>query len=61
MDFNYIDGKYLYLNKIGEEVKDISEECNFEGVYGVWKKIDDQTNVYYKNFNKTKYAPQILY
>lgn len=60
MDFNYIDGKYLYLNKIGEEIKDISEECSFEGIYGVWKKINDENDAYYKNFNQTKYAPQKL-
>ena len=60
MDFNYIDGKYLYLNKIGEEIKDISEECSFEGIYGVWKKLNDENDAYYKNFNQTKYAPQKL-
>lgn len=60
MDFNYVDGKYLYLYKIGEEVKDISEECNFEGIYGIWKKLDDENDIYYKYFNQTKYAPQKL-
>lgn len=59
-DLNYVDGKYLYLNKIGEEVKDISEECSFEGIYGVWRKLGDEQDVYYSNFNKTKYAPQRL-
>lgn len=60
MDFNYVDGKSLYLNKIGEEIKDISEECSFEGIYGVWKKFGDEQDTYYKNFNQTKYAPQKL-
>lgn len=60
MDFSYINGKYLYLNKIGEEIKDISQECSFEGVYGVWKKLGDDKDIYYSNFNETKYAPQKL-
>lgn len=60
MDFDYIDGKYLYLNKIREEVKDISEECSFEGIYGVWRKLNNHQDIYYLNFNKTKYAPQVL-
>lgn len=61
MDFSYIDGKYLYLNKIGEEVKDISKECSFDGVYGVWRKLDDIQDPYYSNFNLTKYAPINIY
>lgn len=61
MDFSYINGKYLYLNKIGEEIKDISQECSFEGIYGVWKKLGDENDIYYSNFNETKYAPQKLY
>lgn len=60
MDFDYNNGKYLYLNKIREEIKDISEECNFEGIYGVWRKLNNDQDSYYLNFNKTKYAPQIL-
>lgn len=60
MDFDYINGKYLYLNKIREEIKDISEECSFEGIYGVWRKLGDEQDSYYSNFNKTKYAPQRL-
>ena len=59
-ELSYSTGKYLYLNKIGEEIKDISEECNFEGIYGVWRKLGDEQDVYYSNFNKTKYAPQRL-
>ena len=60
MDVNYIDGKYLYLHKIKEEVKDISEECSFDGRYGVWRKLGNMEDAYYNNFSKTKYAPQIL-
>ena len=59
-ELSYSDGKYLYLNKIGEEIKDISTECNFEGVYGVWRKFGNEQDAYYSNFNKTKYAPQRL-
>ncbi len=59
-ELSYSNGKYLYLNKIGEEIKDISEECNFDGIYGVWRKFGDEQDVYYNNFNKTKYAPQRL-
>lgn len=61
MDFQYINNNYLYLNKVAEEIKDISEECSFDGVFGVWKKYGDNTNEYYNNFNKTKYAPINLY
>ena len=59
-ELSYEDGVYLYFNKIGEEIKDISVECNFEGVNGVWKKLGDEQDIYYSNFNKTKYAPQRL-
>ncbi len=59
-ELSYANGTYLYLNKIGEEIKDISEECNFEGIYGVWRKFGDEQDIYYSNFNKTKYAPQRL-
>lgn len=61
MEFSYVDGKYLYLNKVGEEIKDISNKCNFDGIYGVWKKLGDIEDEYYNNFNKTKYAPIKLY
>ena len=60
-DFLYVDGKYLYLNKIGEEVKDISKECSFEGILGVWKKLGSEEDMYYNNFNQTKYAPINIY
>lgn len=60
-DFMYINGKYLYLNKIGETIKDISKECSFEGILGVWKKLGDVNDLYYSNFNQTKYAPINIY
>lgn len=60
-DFFYADSKYLHLNRIGEEMADISELCNFNGVNGVWRKLGDEQNEYYKNFNFTKYAPIVMY
>ena len=51
----------MYLNKTAEEIKDISEDCNFEGISGVWKRLDDEDDVYYSNFNQTKYAPINIY
>lgn len=57
MDVSYVEGKYLYSNKISEDIKDISEDCNFDGIYGVWRKLGDEADLYYSNFNKTKYAP----
>lgn len=61
MDFLYVDEKYLYLNTVSEEIPDISNECSFTGVTGVWAKITDLENEYYKNFSKTKYAPLNLH
>ena len=60
-DFFYADSKYLHLNRIGEEIADISKECSFDGVNGVWRKLGDEQDEYYKNFNLTKYAPIINY
>ena len=61
MELLYTNNKFLYLNKTGEDVKDISEECSFEGISGVWKKLGDEEDAYYKNFNLTKYAPINIY
>ena len=61
MDFVYSNEQYLYLNKVAEEIKDISENCTFDGVYGVWVKLYDEENDYYKNFNNTRFAPVNLY
>ena len=47
----------LYVNMISEEINDISEECDFNRIYGVWVKVNDANNEYYQNFNLTKYAP----
>lgn len=61
MDFQYLNGKYLYLNRVGEEISNISDDCSFDGIYGVWTKLGDESNIYYQNFNKTKYAPINIY
>lgn len=61
MELLYSNDKFLYLNKTGEDVKDISEECSFEGISGVWKKLGVEDDAYYKNFNLTKYAPINIY
>lgn len=61
MELLYSNNKFLYLNKTGEDVKDISEECSFEGISGVWKKLGVEDDAYYKNFNLTKYAPINIY
>lgn len=60
MEFLYENGKYLYLNKVSEEVKDISTNCSFDGRYGVWRKLDS-TDEYYNMFNSTQYGPINLY
>lgn len=57
MDLIYVDNEYLNMNTVGEEVEDISETCNFNGVYGVWRKLGDEQDEYYSNFNLTKFAP----
>ncbi len=61
MDFQYLNSNYLYLNRVGEEIANISNECSFDGIYGVWKKLGDENDIYYQNFNKTKYAPINIY
>lgn len=61
MELLYNTNKFLYFYKTGEEIKDISEECTFEGINGVWKKLGDEEDYYYKNFNLTKYAPINIY
>lgn len=61
MEFQYLNSKYLYLNRVGEEISNISDECSFDGIYGVWKKLGDEQDIYYKNFNNTKYAPINIY
>lgn len=53
----YKDGEYLYLNTISDVVADISEECNFNGISGVWRKLDNENDVYISSFNATKFGP----
>ncbi len=57
MDLIYVNNEYLNMNTVAEEIEDISETCNFNGVYGVWRKLGDEQDEYYNNFNFTKYAP----
>ena len=61
MSFIYSNNKYLYLNRVSEEIKDISPECSFDGLYGVWRKLNDEEDEYYKNFNNTRFAPINIY
>lgn len=61
MDFINYNNKNLYLNKVSEEIMDISDECSFDGLYGVWRKLGDENDVYYKIFNNTKYGPINIY
>lgn len=61
LDFRNYNGKNLYLNRVSEEISDISEDCSFDGIYGVWRKLNDYNDIYYQNFNKTKFAPINLY
>lgn len=61
LDFQYMNNKYLYTNRVSEEMNDISADCSFNGIFGVWRKLDDNDDPYYMNFNKTKFAPINLY
>lgn len=61
LDFRNYNKNNFYLYKISEDAPDISEECNFDGIYGVWKKLNDMQDPYYKSFCNTKYAPIDLY
>lgn len=53
----YNNGEYLYLNTISDVISDVSEECNFNGISGVWRKIDNENDVYISSFNVTKFGP----
>lgn len=57
----YKDGQYLYLNTISDVIEDISEKCSFNGVSGVWRKVDNQEDVYINSFNATKFGPMNLH
>lgn len=56
-DLLYNNGEYLYLNTISEVVEDISEDCHFNGVSGVWRKADNSEDVYFSSFNATRFGP----
>lgn len=60
MEFLYENGNYLYLNKVAEDIKDISTNCSFDGRYGVWRKLNSEDE-YYSIFNSTQYGPINLY
>lgn len=56
-DLLYSNGEYLYLNTISDDIPDISNECSFNGINGVWKKVNDTDDVYFTAFNVTKFGP----
>lgn len=56
-DLLYNNGEYLYINTISEVVEDISNECNFNGISGVWRKVDSQDDIYLNTFNSTRFGP----
>lgn len=56
-DLLYNDGEYLYINTISEVVEDISDECNFNGISGVWRKADNKEDIYFNSFNSTRFGP----
>lgn len=51
------NGKYLYFYSVSDEIENISLDCSFDGVAGVWKSVLDNQDIYYKTFNNTKYGP----
>lgn len=56
-DVLYSNGEYLYLNTISDDIPDISNECSFYGINGVWRKVNDADDVYFTAFNVTKFGP----
>ena len=56
-DLLYNNGEYLYINTISEVVEDISDECNFNGISGVWRKVDNLDDIYFNSFNSTRFGP----
>lgn len=57
LDYLYEEGKYLYYYSVSDEIENISPTCSFDGLYGVWRKVQDVDDEYYKNFCNTKYGP----
>lgn len=57
MEYLNESNKYLYFYSISDEIENISTECSFNGVSGVWKKVFDTNDNYYKTFSQTKYGP----
>lgn len=57
MDYLQNENKYLYFYSVSDEIENISPDCSFDGIYGVWKNVLDTQDEYYKCFNITKYGP----
>lgn len=57
IDYIYENNKYLYFYSVADEIEDVSEKCNFNGVSGVWRNVLDTQDEYYKCFTNTKYGP----
>lgn len=56
----YDNGEYLYINSIGDSIPDITEDCNFNGISGVWRKLDNK-DIYFSSFNSTRFGPLNLH
>lgn len=56
----YNNSEYLYINSIGDTIPDISEECNFNGISGVWRKLDN-SDIYLSSFKSTRFGPLNLH
>ncbi len=57
LDYLYEKDKYLYYYSVSDEIDNISPNCSFDGVYGVWRNVLDIDDDYYKSFCSTKYGP----
>lgn len=56
----YNNGEYLYINSISDTIPDIAEDCNFNGISGVWRKLDNN-DIYLSSFNITRFGPLNLH
>lgn len=56
----YDNGEYLYINSIGDSIPDITEDCNFNGISGVWRKLDNN-DIYFSSFSSTRFGPLNLH
>lgn len=53
----YKDGEYLYINSVSDVIPDISRECNFNGLTGVWRNINSKDEYYLTSFSSTRFGP----